>query len=322
MAEKSDTIAGAGVGLQQSGASTAEQFNNLIQQVLSQGGDISSILGPNGWLGQLMANIPGLTGDASAPLPNQRLNEISQNPLNLPEYTSEGFTKDAMAALLGKNIDAQATAFDNQGAQLKAELARRGIYGGGDQPGSGLAASPLASLYAAKAESISKAIRDAVLANQNQLYLNRKDLSNPTRAIVADFLNNQNKNLLTAGVASNENMLTQNQQDIQRRALGLQALNTGLAGVNTGTDIYKTILSQLGPLVTGQGQGLDVANNALNSRIGLKQADLVNDRTGIANGFMSSLGEGLGAGIGGGLGSQISSIGSAIKKPTSQTKAP
>ena len=249
----------------------ANQFSTQAGQQLTnanqQGQDNTNTLSAlNGGLLSNTQNAPTLNGT---------------NPINLPDFTSEGFTPDAYAALLGSNLDSQARSFDSQGNAMMQMLAQRGIVGGAG-PGSGLAINPLTQLAASKAMANSDATRKAILANQQQIYNNRVNLSVPAR-----------QQALQAQQYQNQNALQLNDQQIANRNATTNALNAAVGGVQAGTGIQNAYGNALTPLISGYGSGLNSTSNSLNSLQQSKAAALTNDAQ---TGPMSVLGPLIGAG--------------------------
>lgn len=299
-----------------SGGNVADLFRQWMLQRLGGGADVLGKSGSS--LDDLMSQLQAAMPQMGADLPGGQFkpNQGVQNELDLPQFTSEGFTPDAMAALLGKNIDKQNSAFDMEGANLKKSLARRGIYGAGDDPGSGISSPLLAQLASSKAQAGSNAIRDTILANQDQLYKNRANLSMPLMKIIGDFATSRNKNLADMGIAGNHDLLdawkTTGDQELKRRNLMLDALSTGFKGVGMGTDIANSMQSPIGSMVSGSNNGMDVMAQMQQLLGQLKGTALQDDRSGIGRQLLNTAVGAAVSGVSGGLGGLISNAGQGL----------
>lgn len=315
MAIKMDDLVAMLQQLQQQGGSTQDFFKQLIQGTQGQTNPLLQMLtGDSGVLQQQQAAQQDAQTQSGAAVPQVG----GPNPYNvdqvgnLPDFTSEGLTPDAMAALMGRNIDKQSSEYDAQGSQLMRTLASRGILGGGESPGSGLAVDPLSQLASLKAQANAGAVRDAILANQDQLFKNRTQLSLPMRQqVLQGQLANQNANLqgqISSNTLGQEAQKTNAANELARRQSILQALQTGTGGVNSMTSLINALNGPLSSYVTGVGIGAGQQNQATSNQVNAKQSALQND---VATGPMSVVGPLVGA-AGGVAGAYLG----GLNKPT------
>ena len=227
-----------------------QMFQDLLAGNQSTFGDVFGLL--QGIFPQIYGEngVGGAMPDMGGDLPGK--------DFQLPEFTSEGLSPQALAALRGKGIDSLNSNFDSSMQNLRASLARRGLSGGGG-PMSGLSVDPLAGAYQKHAMDRAGALRDVTLADENQRFLNRRDLSVPARQQALQMMLGKDANEL-------ERRKLVGGQETDRRKLLLDALSGG-------NNMLSMLNQQAGLFGQGMDMGMDAYGNGVNSRIGARSQD-------------------------------------------------